>query len=99
MLADRATWEGRFGAAGLQIESATPFVTPTHARIWDIGLRPIAPLLVKMTASLSPENRLAIKREWVDLFIDLLSPICDPAFDLGGEPAEPVEIQYVLTAD
>ncbi len=95
-LTDRATWEGRFDAAGLQIESATPFITPTHARIWDIGLRPIAPLLVKMTSSMSEENRLAIKREWVDLFVDLLTPICDPAFDLTGASAEPVEIQYVL---
>jgi SAM-dependent methyltransferase len=98
-LADRATWERRFGAAGLQVESATPLVTPTHARIWDIGLRPIAPLLVKMTAALSSENRLAIKREWVDLFHELLTPICDPAFDLGATSAEPVEIQYVLAAE
>ena len=46
---------------------------------------------------LSAENRLSIKREWVDLFVDLLTPICNPTFDLGDATAEPVEIQYVLT--
>lgn len=98
-LADRTTWERRFAAANLRIESATPFITPTHARIWDIGLRPIAPLLVKMTAGLTPETRLEIKREWVALFGELLAPICDPAFDLSEHGGEPVEIQYVLTPD
>lgn len=95
-VADRATWERRFAAAGLTIVSADAFITRTHAHIWDIGLRPIAPLLVKMANALTPENRAAIKRDWVDLFCELLAPLCDPAFDLFATPAEPAEIQYVL---
>ena len=97
-LASRSVWESRFKAAGLAIENATPFGTRIHAHIWDIGLRPVAPLLVKMAGALTPQTRAAIKDEWVDLFCELLEPICNPKLDLlpGGD--EPAEIQYILTA-
>ena len=96
-ITDRRTWEKRFTAAGLRVESVTPFVTRTHACIWDIGLRPIAPLLVKMVRSLTPETRAAIKCEWVDLFCELLEPLFDPKLNLFARQDEPAEVQYILT--
>ncbi len=96
-LASRSTWENRFSAASLSIETATPFVTRTHAHIWDIGLRPIAPLLAKMASGLTPDTRASIKQEWVDVFCELLEPLCAPDVDLVATPDEPAEIQYVLT--
>lgn len=95
-LADRATWESRFARAGLTIESATPFVTRTHSHFWDIGLRPIAPHLVRMANGLNSATRADIKRDWVDLFCELLSPLRDPKLDLFPGTDEPAEIQYVL---
>jgi SAM-dependent methyltransferase len=92
----RRQWEERFGRAGLAIVEATPFATRTHAQIWDVGLRPIAPMLVRMADALSPDTRLAVKRDWVGLFLDLLEPLCRPDFDLFEGKPEPVEIQYVL---
>jgi hypothetical protein len=50
-----------------------------------------------MTRALTPENRLTIKNEWVDLFQELLEPICQPDFDVFANADEPAEIQYVLT--
>lgn len=96
-LADRATWEARFDKAGLRVIDVAPMATRTHAHIWDIGLRPIAPLLVKMTENLNEATRSSIKREWVDLFMELCAPLCSPAFDLSDAPAEPAELQYVLS--
>jgi len=96
-LADRSTWEKRFANAGLNIEEATPFITKTHAHIWDVGLRPLAPLLVKMSNALKPETRSAIKSEWVELFLELLTPICRPDFDLSADSDDPAEMQYILT--
>ena len=96
-LADRATWEARFARAGLAILQAVPFVTRTHSHLWDVGLRPIAPLLVRMANALTPANRAAIKRDWVDLFFDLIVPFCDSALDLFPGRNEPAEIQYTLT--
>jgi hypothetical protein len=78
------------------VEQAVPFVTRTHAHVWDIGLRPIAPLLVRMTESLTPQTRSEIKRDWVALFQDLLTPLSSPDFDLFRTSSEPAEVFYVL---
>lgn len=96
-VATRAEWERRFAAAGLTILNAAPLATRTHAHIWDVGLRPIAPLLVRMANAIAPDTRAAIKRDWVELLMNLLGPITRPDFELfDGEP-EAAEIQYVLT--
>jgi SAM-dependent methyltransferase len=96
-LASRSVWERRFAAAGLHIESATPFATRTHAHIWDIGLRPLAPMLVKMANALPPPDRAAIKRDWVATLMELALPLCDAGLNLSGsDETEPAEWQYVL---
>ena len=98
-LASRTTWENRFATAGLTVRDATPFITRTHAHIWDIGLRPIAPMLIKMANALAPQTRAAIKQEWVELLLELIEPLCDPNLDLFSSQDEPAEVQYVLTPD
>ncbi|MBI5866273.1 MAG: methyltransferase domain-containing protein, partial [Planctomycetes bacterium] len=92
----RQEWERRFSTAGLEIVDALPFATRTHAHIWDIGLRPLAPLLVRMANAIAPQTRLAIKRDWVALLLDLAEPLCRFDCDLLGKAGEPAEIQYVL---
>ncbi len=95
-LASRAVWESRFEAAGLVIDRETPFTAKTHMQIWEIGLRPIAPLLMKMANGIGSSSRAAIKRDWVALILDLAEPFCQPEFTLSDTTAEPGEIQYVL---
>ncbi len=95
-LTDRATWESRFASAGLTIEQSRPFVTRTHAHLWDVGLRPIAPLLIRMANALTPATRAQIKRDWVALLEELLTPLADPMLNLFGNHAEAAEVQYVL---
>ncbi|MFQ5590195.1 MAG: hypothetical protein ACE5HE_03435, partial [Phycisphaerae bacterium] len=85
-----------FGLAGLVVVSAFPFITGAHARIWDIGLRPVAPMLVRMANALAPQTRASIKADWVELLRDVLTPLCDPNLHLWADDDEPVEIQYVL---
>ncbi|HUU82513.1 MAG TPA: hypothetical protein VM243_03315 [Phycisphaerae bacterium] len=93
---DRATWEARFTAAGLTIERAVPFITRTHAHLWDVGLRPIAPMLIELANNVTPATRGRVKRRWVDLFCELCAPFCDPEVDLLAGQDEPGEIMYVL---
>ena len=50
-----------------------------------------------MTGSLDPAVRSAIKRDWVDLFHTLLTPLCNPDLNLASKPDEPAEVQYLLT--
>lgn len=96
-LTDRTTWERRFANAGLIVESATPFVTSAHAKLWDVGLRPLAPLLIRMANGLTPANRASIKRDWVELMLDLLTPLSVPDLAFGPMDTQPAEIQYVLS--
>ncbi|NOX57430.1 MAG: class I SAM-dependent methyltransferase [Planctomycetes bacterium] len=96
-LCDDPTWQRRFKDAGLEIVSRTPFVTRTHAHIWDIGLRPIAPLLVRMANALNESTRQEIKSDWIDLMDELLAPLNNPAFDLSSRKDEPAEVLYELT--
>ena len=95
-MADRATWEKRFTEAGLRIAHAIPFVTRTHAHIWDIGLRPIAPMLVRMANQIDRNTRRTIKADWIDLFLDLLEPITREDFELLSGQHEPAELLFVL---
>lgn len=96
-LADPSTWEHRFHRAGLQIEQAIALATTTHAHLWDVGLRPIAPLLIRMANGLDPAERASIKSDWVELFHTLAEPLCDRDLDLGSRKGEPVEMQYELS--
>lgn len=43
--------------------------------IWNIGLRPISHLLVRMSDNLDINERHKIKQEWVDIFYDLFKPL------------------------
>lgn len=95
-LASQSEWEHRFQTAGLDIEACEPFVTATHAHIWDVGLRPLAPVLVKMTQALTPSSRASIKREWVDIMQELCEPFCNSQINLLDGKSEPAEIQYCL---
>jgi len=96
-LTDQSTWERRFRQAGLQIEQAIPLATTTHAHLWDVGLRPIAPLLIRMANGLHPAERVSIKSEWVELFHTLAEPLCNRDLDLVADGGPPVEMQYELT--
>ncbi len=96
-LCDDETWKQRFKSAGLEIVSRTPFITRTHAHIWDIGLRPIAPLLVRMANNLSADTRREIKSDWIELLDELLAPLNQPSFDLFAGESDPAEVLYELT--
>ncbi|MHC5112175.1 MAG: methyltransferase domain-containing protein [Planctomycetota bacterium] len=95
-LLGRPEWESRIHNAGLSISHELPFATGAHAQMWDIGLRPVAPLLVRMANTIDSSSRAAIKRDWVELMMTLLTPMFDPTFALSPDQAEPVEIQYIL---
>ena len=43
--------------------------------MWDIGLRPLSPVLIDMANSFSPEKRKQYKEKWVDILHEILQPI------------------------
>lgn len=80
-------WKEIIEKAGFEIEDCVPHLSKTLIQIWDIGLRPIFPMLKKMTGHLDENSLLEIKREWVDLFMKIGEPIVmnDRALTQGKE--------------
>ena len=69
-------WKDIFIRCGLKVKSHRVHLSKTVIQLWDIGLRPISPLLIKMANSLTEENRAAIKAEWIDTVAELIEPFC-----------------------
>lgn len=68
-------WKKLFVKSGFKIDSIrSVYPNQLVIDIWNIGLRPISHLLIQMNDNLSPENRLRIKNEWVDIFFNLFKP-------------------------
>lgn len=97
-MGDESWWRRRFEGAGFEVREVVPFITRTHAHIWDIGLRPIAPLLVRMATAIDPTTRRSIKRDWVELMIELLLPFGRRDIDLFATPSAPAEVLFVLAS-
>lgn len=48
--------------------------------IWNLGTRPIAPLLIDMANRLAQDDRRSVKQAWVDFFTAFISPIVHEEF-------------------
>ncbi len=51
---------------GFRVLDVYRYLTPLTLRIWDVGLRPLSPVLIKMARRLSPVHRREIKTEWIN---------------------------------
>lgn len=68
---------------GFRIIEHKEYLSRLTLQIWDIGLRPISPYLIKMANKLSPEDRRTIKLEWIETIYELSLPIYE--MDLNCE--------------
>jgi SAM-dependent methyltransferase len=94
-LHDREGWTNKLQEAGFDVVDCRTSVTSLHAGLWDIGLRPVSPHLIKMAYSLEQERRTEIKEDWLDTWWDLLKPICDTSVGLD-QHGDPPELIYIL---
>lgn len=71
-------WKQLVAQAGLKLKELR-VIWPSRLiiDIWNIGLRPISHLLIQMADQLPLEERLRIKKEWVDTFFELGRPLLD----------------------
>jgi len=76
-------WKEMIEGAGFKIKKCIPHISKTITQIWDVGLRPIFPMLKKMTDALDGDTFLEIKREWVDFFLRIGEPIMELDHVLG----------------
>lgn len=74
-------WEGIFQKNGFNVVDHHQYLTNPVMDIWNVGTRPIAPLLINMASKLSPENRADTKSEWIDYFARFFTPIIEGEFE------------------
>jgi SAM-dependent methyltransferase len=84
-----AQWRRIFAKAGLKVAGHGGHLSKTTVEIWDIGLRPLFPVLHKMAFGLSRAKRAEVKKEWVKTFEMFLQPLIalDAGLNQGRPPA------------
>lgn len=70
---------------GFKLISHLYYLSPLTLRVWDVGLRPLFPVLIKMVGSLDDAARRSIKSEWIGTVRPFLEELyeaerrsCDP---------------------
>lgn len=84
---DTNEWTSMFRNSGLEIVKHSMHLSKTTVQIWDIGLRPLFPLLHKMVTALNKEMTLDIKRQWIETFSLFLKPMVDMDSELNKDIA------------
>lgn len=72
-------------ATGFHIKSHSYYLSPLTLRAWDIGLRPLSPVLIRLVGGLDERNRRSIKREWMDI----VRPFVAELYQLDLKSGEP----------
>lgn len=74
-------WEGIFRKNGFSVLDHHLYLTNPVMDIWNVGTRPVAPLLINMASMLSSEGRAGAKLEWIDYFARFFAPIIEGEFE------------------
>lgn len=89
-------WSEIFENAGFSISTHRPYLTDSVMEIWNVGTRPIAPLLINMANNLDKSYRDEAREEWKDYFSKFLTPIIEGEFDRNPEETETAFHFFVL---
>lgn len=82
-------WQAMFELAELKIELHHSHLSKLAIQVWDIGLRPLFPLLLEMSNELSPEKLISIKDKWMQTMMAFIEPLIEIDMGIPGdeEPA------------
>lgn len=53
-------------ALRFRVVRRSTYLSPLTLRTWDVGLRCLSPMLLRMVSKLGEDDRLSIKREWIE---------------------------------
>jgi len=71
-------WEAIINKSGLKIVEHKRHLSKTLIQIWDIGLRPLFPVLLKLVNSVEDQEKLLeIKEEWIEIFLKFMEPLIE----------------------
>ena len=76
-------WRSIFDNSGLKVLEHKTHLSKTTIQIWDVGLRPIFPVIYKLVNAVDDSDKLiTVKKEWIELFMNYLKPLYD--LELSG---------------
>ncbi|MEW6165110.1 MAG: class I SAM-dependent methyltransferase [Pseudomonadota bacterium] len=78
-------WQSMFAHAGLEIERHQFHLSKLVIQAWDIGLRPLFPVLLEMANELPPEKLVAIKAKWIATMRTFIEPLLEIDRTLPGD--------------
>lgn len=64
-------WEQIFIKSNLEIAFHDTHLSERLIKLWDIGLRPLSPVLIEMSNKLEGMNRKRIKKEWIKICFNI----------------------------
>ena len=88
-------WEAAFNKAGLRVKKVINILPRGIFLVWNVGLRPLYPLLKRFVDGVPLSERQAIREEWVQTFYTLLYPVLVKPEVLAYD-SEPLRVQFVL---
>jgi len=91
----RSAWEAMFAKAGLRIAFHKAHLSRTVVLGWDIGLRPLFPVLHRMAEAVPAAQLGEIKQEWIATLRQFLEPIADMDDELAKD-ATPAFNCYIV---
>lgn len=68
-------WQTMFDQSGLKIERHHSHLSKLTIQAWDIGLRPLFPVLLEMSNALPPEKFISIKNKWMQTMMAFIEPL------------------------
>ncbi|HWM49490.1 MAG TPA: methyltransferase domain-containing protein [Xanthobacteraceae bacterium] len=71
----QAEWLELFDSADLRSVSVSRYLSPLLLSIWDIGLRPISPILIEIANKLTASDRAKMKSKFVSTIRQFAEPI------------------------
>jgi SAM-dependent methyltransferase len=74
-------WTRIFEKNGFNVVDHHLYLTNLVMDIWNIGTRPIVPVLIDMAGKLTLESRQEVKAGWIDYFTKFYQPIIEWEFD------------------
>ncbi len=77
-------WQSMFECSGLKVERHHYHLSKLIIQSWDIGLRPLFPVLLEMSNELTPNRLIEIKSKWIEIMKVFLDPLIEIDKTLPG---------------
>lgn len=77
-------WQTMFDQSGLKIERHHSHLSKLTIQAWDIGLRPLFPVLLEMSNALPPEKFISIKNKWMQTMMAFIEPLIEIDREIPG---------------